>query len=116
MPYKMEVGALIADWWGFVVFLVGVGVAYITGKERQHYKVEQLQKDLLSLKKDMADGREALKKDIASVPKELSDMHAQDGSEAVAAAKAITELATDVKYLRKGMDDLHAELRRKVDK
>src|SRR6056297_941788 len=102
MPYKMEVGALIADWWGFVVFLVGVGVAYITGKERRHYKVEQLQKDLLALKKDMA-----------SVRKELSDMHAQDGSEAVAAAKAITELATDIKYLRKGMDDLHAELRRK---
>jgi len=105
MPYKMEVGAFLAEWWGFGAFLLGVLVAYVTGKERQQYKVEQLGKDLA-----------ALKSDVAKVRKELSDIHQHDGQEAVSSARAITELATDIKYLRKTMDEMRAELRGKADK
>lgn len=105
MPDKMELGALIADWWGFGAFLIGVLIAYITGKERQQYKVEQLGRDLA-----------VMKKDITEVRRELATMHLQDNTDAVSAAKAITELATDIKYLRKSMDELHCELRGKADK
>ena len=105
MPGKVEIGAFLADWWQFGVFLLGIYGAWIMGKERQQYKVEQLGKDLC-----------ALKKDVSSIRREISDMHSQEGTEAVASAKAMTELATDIKYLRKTVDDLREELRGKADK
>lgn len=95
-----------------MVFFGGAVLAFFAGKERQRYRVETIGRDVATLKKDLQD-----------VKRELADMHAQDGAEAIAAARSITELATDVRYLRKAtdefkhvLDDLRSELRGKVDK
>lgn len=105
MPYKTELVTLVADWWQFGVFIGGSIIAFMVGKERQRYKVDQVGRDVCGLKVEMKEFR-----------KELSAMKSIDGAEAVQAAKSITELATDIKYLRHSMDDLRSELRRKADK
>lgn len=97
--------AFIKDWWGFGAFLAGAAGAYLTGRERQRYRVDAVGKDV-----------SALKKDVDAVRKELGEIRTIEATEAVASARAITELATDVRYLRKAMDELRDDLRRKADK
>lgn len=105
MPYKTDLANFIADWWQFGAFIAVSVIAFLGGRERQRYKVDEIGRDVC-----------ALKADLKEVRKELANMHEQDGAEAVSAAKAITELATDVRYLRRMMDELRAELRGKADK
>lgn len=97
--------AVVKDWWGFGAFLAGAAGAYLTGRERQRYRVDAVGKDV-----------SALKRDVDAVRKELGEIRMQETSQAVEAARVIAELATDVRYLRKAIDDLRDDLRRKADK
>lgn len=105
MPFKTEITNLVQDWWQFAFFVGGAFVAFIVGKERQRYKVEDIGRDVSGLKKEVQDLRE-----------ELTLIHKQEGAEAVSSARSITELATDIRYLRKTVDEMRAELKEKADK
>lgn len=105
MPFKTEITSLVQDWWQFAFFIGGAFIAFIVGKERQRYKVEDIGRDVVGLKDELQEVR-----------KELASMHQQDGAEAVSSARSITELATDIRYLRKTVDEMRAELKEKADK
>jgi hypothetical protein len=54
MPYKAELHTIIADWWQFAVFLGGAVVAFIVGKERQRFKVDQIGREVEAQEKQGA--------------------------------------------------------------
>lgn len=105
MPYKADIANFISDWWQFAFFIGGAFIAFIVGKERQRYKVDEIGR--------VVDRLEAGLKDVR---KELSSMHQHEGAEAISSARSITELATDIRYLRKAIDEMRAELKEKADK
>lgn len=46
MPYKADLPTLIADLWQFAVFLGSAVIAFIIGRERQRFKVDQIGRDV----------------------------------------------------------------------
>lgn len=95
----------VSDWWRFAFVVVGAILAFVLGRERQRYKVDQIGKEVCFLKEEMKEIR-----------KELSSMHTQEGADAVEATRSITELSVDIKYLRKTIDEIRLELKQKADK
>lgn len=39
---ELGIGKVVLDWWQFLVFLIGGVIAFMAGKERQRFKVEQI--------------------------------------------------------------------------
>ena len=94
MPDKTNMVSMLADWWPFGAFIGSVVVAFLTGKERQRFKVDQIGKDV-----------EAQGKRIAS-------LEAQGNSEAV----QLAEILTSQKYIVQSLDDIKRSLAGKADK
>lgn len=101
MSYRMEIGTFLLDWWQFVVFLGGAAVAFIVGKERQRFRVDQVGKDfeILSAKVDMQS-------------MEIEKLKAQGNSEAVTLAQIVTSQT----YILASFEEIKETLRGKADK
>lgn len=101
MPYKSDLATFIADWWQFGAFIGAAIVAFLAGKERQRFKVDQIGKDLerLSLK---VDGQ----------AQDIEGLKAQGNAEAVTLAQIVTSQG----YIVRTLDEIKDALRGKADK
>jgi hypothetical protein len=94
MPYKAELHTIIADWWQFAVFLGGAVVAFIVGKERQRFKVDQI-------------GRE-----VEAQGERIKALEKQGAAEAVQLAQIVTSQS----HILRTLDEIKQALGTKADK
>lgn len=95
MPYR-DAGfwGFISDWWGFLAFLGAGAVAFLAGKERQRYRVDQIGKD------------------VEAITKRVKALEVQGGDVAVTLGEIKVMLAQIVQAL----GEVKADLRGKADK
>lgn len=94
MPYKADIATLVADWWQFVFFLIGGAIAFIAGKERQRFKVDQI-------------GRE-----VEQQGRRIRALEVQGQSEAV----QLAGIATSQAHILTSLEEIKNTLRGKADK
>jgi hypothetical protein len=94
MPYKAELGAFVADWWQFGAFLVGGLIAYVAGRERQRFRVDQIGQEV----RDQGERIAALEK--------------QGTAEAV----QLAQIVTTQQHILTALDDIKRALQGKADK
>lgn len=101
MPYKFDLLNMLQDWWGFVAFALGGFAAFVVGKERQRYKVDQVGKDV-----------EKLSQRVTKQSAEIEALKQQGNTEAV----ALAGIASTQQYIVKTLDEIKANLKEKADK
>ena len=94
MPYKAEIANIVTDWWQFAVFVGGAFIAFIVGKERQRFKVDQI-------------GRE-----VEAQGKRIAALETQGNAEAVQLAQIVTSQT----YIMKTLDEIKQSLKGKADR
>lgn len=94
MPYKSDLPTLIADLWQFAVFLGSAFIAFIVGKERQRFKVDQI-------------GRE-----VEAQGERIKALEKQGTAEAVQLAQIVTSQG----HILRTLDEIKQALGTKADK
>lgn len=94
MPYKVDLANFIADWWQFGAFIAVSVIAFLVGKERQRFKVDQIGKEV------EAQGRR------------IEKLERQGNAEAV----QLGQIVTSQTYIISTLDEIKESLRGKVDK
>lgn len=95
MPYRDSlVASLIADWWQFVAFAVGGLVAYVAGRERTRFRVDQI-------------GRE-----VRAQGERIAALERQGNSEAV----QLAQIATTQGHILKELGEIKVAMRGKADR
>ena len=106
MPYKDGgLFAFIADWWQFGAYLIGGIALYITGRERQRYRVDEVGRDVSTLKRDLAE-----------MKSEFSKGGRDHAAEIVTTTRALAEISTGQAHILRELGQLREELRGKADK
>jgi phage-related minor tail protein len=95
MPYR-DAGfwGFIADWWGFLAFLGAGAVAFLAGKERQRYRVDQIGKD------------------VEILAKRVKALEVQGNAEAV----TLGEIKVMLSQIVQALGEVRADLKGKADK
>jgi pantothenate kinase type III len=94
MPYKAELHTIITDWWQFAVFVGGAFIAFVVGKERQRFKVDQI-------------GRE-----VEAQGERIKALEKQGTAEAVQLAQIVTSQG----HILRTLDEIKQALGGKADK
>lgn len=94
MPYKVDLGAFVADWWQFGIFLASAVIAFFVGKERQRFRVDQI-------------GRE-----VEAQSRRIKALEDQGRSEAV----QLGQIVTSQTYIIQTLNEIKETLKWKADK
>ena len=96
---------IINDWWQFGAYIVAGVVLYVTGRERQRYRVDEVGRDVA-----------ALKLDVSEIKTELSKEGRDHASEIIETTRALAEISTGQAHILRELGQLREELRGKADK
>lgn len=91
---RPEISDIVADWWQFAAFVTGTAVAFLIGRERQRFKVDQI-------------GR-----DVDAQGKRIAALEAQGNAEAV----QLAEIVVTQGHILTALEDIKETLRGKADK
>lgn len=94
MSEKADIARFVADWWQFGAFVGGAVIAFLVGKERQRYKVDQI-------------GQE-----VEAQGKRIEKLETQGNAEAVQLAQIVTSQT----HIIRTLEEIKTGLRGKVDK
>jgi len=101
MPYKADLANFIADWWQCGVLWALSFAAYITGRERQRHKVDDVGKQLEDVEKEQA--RQGAR---------ILALEKQGNAEAV----TLAEIVTTQGHILKALEEIKGTLKGKADK
>lgn len=113
MPYRDSgLIAFIADWWQFGAYIIAGVILYVTGRERQRYKVDAVGRDVT-----------ALKEAVAEIKAGLASENKDHNAEAISTAKALAEISAgqvhilkEVAGFKTDLSELRKEIKEKADK
>lgn len=105
MPEKADIVPFVADWWQFGAFMIASFVAYMTGKERQRYKIGQIGQDL-----------ERLSKKVDQQGADIDSMRREENANAVHSAEVLTKLITQQGHIIQTLNEIKDALKSKADK
>lgn len=105
MPDEAEVVNFVADWWQFGAFMIGAIVAFLVGKERQRYKIDQIGHDV-----------ESLSQKVDRQGAEIESMRREENANAVHSTEVLTKLITSQGHIIQTLEEIKEALRGKADK
>lgn len=105
MPEKADIVSFVADWWQFGAFLIVSLAAFMTGKERQRYKIGQIGQDL-----------DRLSKKVDQQGADIDSMRREENANAVHSAEVLTKLITQQGHIIQALEEIKVSLKGKADK
>ena len=75
--------AFVQDWWQFGAYLIAGIALYVTGRERQRYRVDEVGRDVAALKRDLSD-----------MKSEFTKGGRDHAEEIIATTRALAEIST----------------------
>lgn len=105
MPEKADIANFVADWWQFGAFIFGAMVAFLVGKERQRYKVDQIGRDV-----------EALSQKVDRQGAEIESMRRDENANALHSTEVLTKLITSQGHIIQSLEEIKEALKGKADK
>lgn len=94
MSEKTDIAKFIADWWHFGAFIGSAAIAFLIGKERQRFKVDQIGKE------------------VEVQGKRIEKLETQGNAEAVQLAQIVTSQT----HIIRTLEEIKTNLRGKADK